>query len=274
MVAALLDAQREVAALHDDDVLDGRRVLDGVVGVVLEGDDLAAPVAAVGGDEDLGLGVVDAVAQGLGAEAAEDDRVDGADAGAGQHGDDGLRHHRHVDGDAVALLDAEALQGVGEQVDLAVEVPVGEHAPVAGLALPDDGGLVALAGLDVAVAAVVAGVDLAADEPPGVRRVPLQRLLPGLEPVQPLGGVLPEADRVLPGPFADLAAAHVGGSPELVRWLQPAALLQQVRKLRLFVLPRVLSHTTPFPYQRHTPAGARSAGRPAPTGCSPCRRTP
>ena len=39
------------------------------------GGGLAAPPAAVGGDDELRLGVVDAAAQRLGREAAEDDRV-------------------------------------------------------------------------------------------------------------------------------------------------------------------------------------------------------
>ena len=42
-------------------------------------------------------------AQALGAEAAEDDRVHGAEARDGEHGDDGLGDHRQVDRDAVAL---------------------------------------------------------------------------------------------------------------------------------------------------------------------------
>ena len=52
----------------------------------------------------LALRVVDAVAQGLGAEAAEDDGVRRADAGAGEQGNRQLGDHRHVEGDAVALL--------------------------------------------------------------------------------------------------------------------------------------------------------------------------
>src|SRR6188508_529170 len=39
-------------------------------------------------------------------EAAEDHRVDRADARAGEDGVGGLEDHRQVDGDAVALLDA------------------------------------------------------------------------------------------------------------------------------------------------------------------------
>ncbi len=82
--------------------------------------------AAVGGDEQRGLGVLDAAGQGLGREAAEDDRVRRADARAGEHGDGQLRDHGHVDGDPVAGLDAQLEEGVGGLLDLAVEVGVGE----------------------------------------------------------------------------------------------------------------------------------------------------
>ena len=87
---------------------------------------LAAAVAAVGGDDDPGLGVVDAVGERLGGEAAEDDRVRGADAGAGQHRDDRLGDHRQVDRDPVARADAEVGQGVGGPADLAVQLGVGD----------------------------------------------------------------------------------------------------------------------------------------------------
>ena len=40
--------------------------------------------------------------------AAEDHGVDGADARAGEHGDDRLGHHRHINDDAVAHRDALA----------------------------------------------------------------------------------------------------------------------------------------------------------------------
>ena len=76
-------------------------------------------------------------------EAAEDDRVGGADAGAGEHRDRRLGDHRHVDGDPVARLHPEREQRVGRLADLAVQVGVGDRAGVARLALPVDGDPVA-----------------------------------------------------------------------------------------------------------------------------------
>ena len=168
-VAALGPVDVVLAALDDEHVLDGRcspsrgrqRRVDGG----LEREDLALAPAAVGGDDELGLGVVDAGAQAVGAEAAEDDRVDGAEPGDGEHGDDGLGDHRQVDRDAVALADAEGGEHVGGALDLGGQLGVGDAAGVAGLALPVDGDAVAVAGLDVAVEAVVGDVELAVGEP-------------------------------------------------------------------------------------------------------------
>ena len=135
------------AAPDDDDVLDRRRVGQRLVGGRLEREHLAAAVSAVGGDQHLGLGVVDPVGERLGGEAAEHDAVRRADAGAGEHRHRGLGDHRHVDVDPVALLDAEALEHVGEPLHLVEQLGVGDRARVAGLALPVERDLVAASGV-------------------------------------------------------------------------------------------------------------------------------
>ena len=172
---------------------------------------------AVGGDEHLGLAVVDAVAQRVGGEGAEDDRVRGPDAGAGQHRDGQLGDHGQVDRDRVALLHPEALEHVGELLDLGLELGVGEGLAVARLvALPEYGGLVTPALLDLVVEAVVGDVRLAADEPLGLGRVPVEDLVPLLEPVQLPGPLGPEALVVLLGLLVDRGIVHVGLRGELL----------------------------------------------------------
>ena len=110
LIAALLHIDRNRCAslaLHDDDVLDRRGVLEGFVRHLLQRNDLAAAVPAVGGNEQHRFGVVDPIAKRFSAEAAEDDAVHRADSGAGQHGDRQLGNQRQVQGDAVAAFDAE-----------------------------------------------------------------------------------------------------------------------------------------------------------------------
>ncbi len=187
VIAALLHVHRHRRALQpldDDHVLDRRRALERHVGHLLERHHLAAAPAAVGGDEQRGLRVVDAVAQRLGAEAAEHHRVHRADARARQHGDRQLGHERQVERHAVALLHAQRLEDVGELADLPVEVEVGERPAVARLAFPDDRGLVAPRAAHVAIDAVDAGVERAAEKPLRVRRLPLEHLRPRREPLE------------------------------------------------------------------------------------------
>ncbi len=133
-----------------------------------------------------GLRVVDAVAERLGGEAAEDDRMRRPDPGAGEHRDRQLRDHRHVDRDAVARRDPEFEQGVGRPAHLALEVGEGDGARVAGFTDPVIGDLVAEAALDVAIHAVVGDVELAANEPLGEGQVPFEGRMEVLDPIDPL----------------------------------------------------------------------------------------
>ena len=91
--------------------------------------------------------------------------MDGADAGAGQHGDDPLGDQRHVEDHAVPLAGAQALEGVGEAVHLAVEAVVGVGLLVAVLPHPEDGRLVAPLAVHVAVEQAHGGVETPAHEP-------------------------------------------------------------------------------------------------------------
>ena len=116
----------------------------------------------------FGLAVVDAGGELLGGKAAEHHRMDGADARAGEHGDHRFRHHRHVEDDAVALLDAEVAQHGAEQLHLGQQAAVGEGLLGVGDGrIVDQRRLVAAAGGDVAVERVVAGVaDAAGNQRP------------------------------------------------------------------------------------------------------------
>jgi hypothetical protein len=76
---------------------------------------------------------------------------------------------------------------------VAEEIRVRDGPGVAGLALPVVGDLVAVAGFDVAVDAVEADVERAAEIPLRIGRLPLVQLRERLEPGQPLAGLaLPE----------------------------------------------------------------------------------
>src|SRR4051812_32606937 len=101
------------------------------------------------------------------------------------------------------------------------------------VAHPDQGLLVAPTLLYLVVQAVVRHVDLAADEPLGEGRVPLEDLIPLLEPVQLFGPALPKALGIFRGLLPDLGILAVGVFGEFFRgWI--GALRQFLVALLLF----------------------------------------
>ena len=103
---------------HDAGLRLYARKLDRLVEQRLVLHDPAGLDAAARRENQLRLRVVDAGGELLGREAAEHDRMHRADARAGEHRDHRLRHHRHIEDDAIALGDAEILHDGGERLHL------------------------------------------------------------------------------------------------------------------------------------------------------------
>src|SRR5687768_13393203 len=98
--------------------------------------------------------------------------MNGADTGACQHRDRGLRYHREVDCHPIASLDTKTLERVGAPAHLPGQIPVRQHPPLARLSFPYDGRLVSPWSAQVAVEAAGRGVELPIHEPAGVRQLP------------------------------------------------------------------------------------------------------
>ena len=158
VIASFFEVDLKIAAFDDDDVLDTRRTFDRLVGEFLQGHDVAASVPAICSNHELGFGIIDAISKRVRAESAENDTMHGANPGAGQHRDRKLGDHRKIDRDPIALPDAQLLQHIGEPIDLAVEIPIGERASVARLTFPDERSFVAAGGRDMTVETVGAHV--------------------------------------------------------------------------------------------------------------------
>ena len=175
-------------------------------------DQAAGLDAAARRQHQLGLGVVDAGRQLLGGEAAEHHRMDRADARAGEHGEQRLGDHRHVDDDAVALADAEIDERRGERRHLVLQLAIAD-APLrmGDRAVVIDRRLVAAAGGDMAVDGVEAGVQRRVGKPAAVDAgLRVEDRLRRADPVDPLGRLGPESKRIgapLRVDFA-VAAAH------------------------------------------------------------------
>ncbi len=102
----------------------------------------------------------------------------------------------------------------------------GQGADLARLAFPEDSSLVAKAGEYVAVDAVVAHIDAAADEPFGDGGLPVEDGVPGVKPVELAGDAGPEVfgvlDRVLVHGFVLFEGANVGAGAEGGGWGEEA----------------------------------------------------
>src|SRR2546423_9898518 len=111
---------------------------------------------------------------------------------AAEHGDRQLRPHSHVDTCRRSFLDPDLLQCVGKANDLRLQVLEGDGALLINwLPFPVVGDLVASAGLNVTVDAVVTNVQLSAEEPLGIGKLPFEDLLEGLDPRDALLPLLP-----------------------------------------------------------------------------------
>ncbi len=197
-VAAIFPSNVVARIPHDQDFFQRRDAVDirGRVDVGLQRHGTAAAHALVRRDDHRRLAVDDAAGQRVRRETAEHDGMDRADARAGEHRDRRFGDHRHIDRDAIAFLDANRFQHVGETANPAVQLAVGDREITVRLVpFPDDRGLVRLVG-QVAIDAVVADVQFAVFVPADVQIVlrvgNVLDLGKGLGPVDDCGLLRPE----------------------------------------------------------------------------------
>jgi hypothetical protein len=226
-VAARAHLHVVAGVAHDDDVLERLEVAHHRIDSRLDGRGLALAPRAVDGDQRLGLRDLHALLDRFGREPAEHDVVRGTDARAGEHRDDDLGDHRQEDPDDVALADAQVLERVREPLHLEVQLGVCDGALLAVLAGPVEGDAVAVAGVDVAVQAVVGHVQRAVGEPFVERRVGVvehgrERLVP-VQGSRLLGPVGVGVER---GPFVQRGVGDARGRDE-VRGRREALLVEE-----------------------------------------------
>jgi len=180
-------------APKENDTLDRRRVRDRLRDDPDQRDVLAFAVRHVRREQRASPGEADALTERSGAESREHDQDDDADADRAEHQNDRFGRCRHVDGDAVAPLDAHRAESRADALDLAVEVSVGQGAALAALVLRDQRDARSASRRDVVVNAVVGKIREPTRVPAKGRRLPVENALPLLEPGHLLGGAAPEA---------------------------------------------------------------------------------
>ncbi len=217
-VAAGPHRRRSARRADDDDVLERVKVPHLGVHRLFDGSRTTLTASPIHCDQCLGRGYLHALAYRGRSESTEDHVVRGADPGAGQHRDDHLRDHRQKNPHHVALAHAEALQTVGEQLDVPMQIRISDRPLFALLAPPVIGDSVTETGLDMAVQAVGGNVQPAVREPRVERRAAvIEPLGEGGVPAQQRPCLVqPEAHRVASSgvPVHLVAGDEAGGRGE------------------------------------------------------------
>jgi len=114
------------SVLVDQNMLDSGAVAvrEGMIQSLFKVDELLAPEAVTGGDDELTLGIFNPAPKRFGAEAPKDNAVHEAQSSAGQHREHRLRDVGHVDGHPVTLLQPQRLEKVGHAGHLTQEFGV------------------------------------------------------------------------------------------------------------------------------------------------------
>src|SRR5918992_2466605 len=108
-----------------------RHTVDGAVSNRLHWHDLSPAVEAVASQNGRGFRVGQTGAERIGSITREQRKDEGADLNNSEESDSDLRHHRHVKSYNVAFLQTELPQGVGEAIDLAVKITIGQEPSAA-----------------------------------------------------------------------------------------------------------------------------------------------
>ena len=157
----------------------------------------SAPVRPILRNHRNGLGIVNAIHQGVRRKSAKHNRMRSSYPRASQHGNRQLRSHSHINRHPIAFADSQCLQNVRELLHFSPKLLVGVSANFARLAFPDQRGFILARRLYMPVQTVVRKIDLPAHKPFRPRCIPLQNLVPLFEPVQVLCHAPPEFLRLL-----------------------------------------------------------------------------
>src|SRR5919201_3958399 len=191
-VAPFFHVDLVASALKDDDASDGGAAAERIIDIFFQRHNLATTIAAIRGDQSNGAAVGDPVANGIGAEPAENDRMHRANPRTGEHGYRRLWNIWQIDDNAITFADLVALQHVCESADFVVQLLISEGAFVARLAFPQNRGFVATPRREMSIQTVFGKIELAADEPFCEGRLPVEQFFPAFVPYQLVGFARPE----------------------------------------------------------------------------------
>jgi hypothetical protein len=100
-------------ATKDKNVFHRGSVLQSLIYNTLGSNALTTTTTLISGEDNTCTSIVDTVTKRIGRETSKDNRVNGTNAGTGQHGIDGFRYHGHVDGNIITLANIKGLEHIG-----------------------------------------------------------------------------------------------------------------------------------------------------------------
>ena len=132
---------------------------------------LTATELAVAGNQHFGAGIADAIAQRLRRETTEYDGVGCANTGTGLHRGDTVNGHRHVNNDAITLLNTEFFQCIGNLRNARQQLFVSHFGDLAIIGFKNQRNFVAQTTLNLTIKTVVRRIQLAIHKPAIGRRI-------------------------------------------------------------------------------------------------------
>ena len=170
-----------------------------IINHIFQRDVFCATERTIAGDDELGIGILQAVSNALCTETTKNDGVNGSDPCTSQNGNRQFWNHSHINADTIAFFDPIVLEYIGKLVHLGMQLRIGEQAVVIIriIGFPDDGWLVGLV-YKVPVNTVFGDVEFRAAEPFDGRllEIPIQDLVPGLLPLKMAGHFPPKIFRI------------------------------------------------------------------------------
>ncbi len=205
-IAPSFHRQFRASALIDNYVANIGAIFKRLIHRIFETNFFAAPPTAIGRDYDRRAKILNPGFQRFRRESAEHHTVNNAEPRACKHGDRKLWNHRHINHCAIIGPIPQPFQDTCEAAYQSMQFLIGDGTLIAGLAFPNECGLVLTRCREMPVQAVIAGINFATGEPFGRWRVPFKRLRKRTKPSEFLPAhIAPEGFRVLLRAFVQIA---------------------------------------------------------------------
>lgn len=131
-ITALGPGDLSTCTTENEAVADVGAFLERVIDDLLGADRFSASTTFVGGEDDVGLRIVDSITERFRGETGKDDRVEGTETDDCEEGNNGFGDHGHVNCDGIALFHAQFLEDIGHFADLTVQFAIGDVSALIG----------------------------------------------------------------------------------------------------------------------------------------------